>query len=423
MPPRAVDVVRVERVVTGGRGLVRLGEEIRFVDGALPGELVEVEWDPQSKRAARLVVLEASAGRRESPCPWARSCGGCDFLHVDEATQTAMRVAIVREQLQHAMRTDVDVESVPASTATRYRTRARLHLEVRGGRTTVGYFAPRSKSIVSVDSCLVLADGLLGAARAVAEAWRSAVVASSAELSVAFGAGGRPVVDVVAAQDPPTGAMAHLANLIGGSLAGVSLRLPGAAKPIRLGDPRPVQKGLDGRPMVLASGGFGQPSDEGALTLAKLVVELAAPTDRTVLELHAGSGTFSVGLAALAKDFASIEENADAVECARGNLATRGLRGRLRVGDAETANIPSGLDVVVLDPPRQGAKLASPNIARARPKRVVYVSCDPATLARDLQPFRDAGYGIERALAVDLFPQTSHVETVVALRRPRGGRA
>jgi 23S rRNA (uracil1939-C5)-methyltransferase len=94
----------------------------------------------------------------------------------------------------------------------------------------------------------------------------------------------------------------------------------------------------------------------------------------------------------------------------------------LRVGDAETAAIPPGLDLVVLDPPRQGAKLASPNVARARPKRVVYVSCDPATLARDLQVFRAEGYSIDRALALDLFPQTSHVETVVALQRARPGR-
>jgi 23S rRNA (uracil1939-C5)-methyltransferase len=423
----AHDVARVERVVTGGRGLVRIGDEVRFVDGALPGELVEIEWDPKSKRARRLVVLEPAASRREPPCSWARSCGGCDFIHADEATQAAMRVGIVREQLEHAMRTEVDVESVPASRVTGYRTRTRLHLEVRGKRAAVGYFAPRTNVLVPIEACLVLADGLLSSARAVAEACvptegERAPRELSAELSVAFGTGGLPVVDMVAAQDPPSSTVTRLVALVGSTLAGVSLRLPGASRPVRLGDPRPIQVGLDERPLVLASGGFGQPSDEGARALAKLVMELAAPTDRAVLELHAGSGTFSVGLAASAKSFSSIEESPEAVDCARENLAARGLRGKLRVGDAESATIPTGLDVVVLDPPRQGARLASPNVARARPRRVVYVSCDPATLARDLQEFRAEGYSIDRAIALDLFPQTSHVETVLALHRARPGR-
>ena len=423
----SVDVARVERIVAGGRGLVRVGEEVRFVDGALAGELVEIEWDPKSKRARRLVVLEASPARREPPCAWARSCGGCDFIHADEATQAAMRAGIVRDQLEHAMRAKVVVESLPASEATGYRTRARLHLEVRGKRATVGYFAPRTNALVPIEACLVLGEGLLDAARAVAEACvptagERAPRELSAELSVAFGAGGLPVVEVVAAQDPPASTVGRLAARVGVSLAGISLRLPGASQPVRLGDPRPVQVGLDDRAVVLASGGFGQPSDEGARVLGKLVVELAAPAERTILELHAGSGTFSVGLAAGARAFSSIEENASAVDCARENLTARGLRGKLRVGDAETATIPTGLDVVVLDPPRQGAKLASVNVARARPRRVVYVSCDPATLARDLQVFRAEGYSIDRAVALDLFPQTSHVETVVALRRARPSR-
>jgi 23S rRNA (uracil1939-C5)-methyltransferase len=423
----ALDVARVERVVSGGRGLVRIGDEVRFVDGVLPGELLEIEWDRKSKRARRLVVLEASPARREPPCPWARTCGGCDFIHADEKTQTAMRVDVVREQLEHAMRANVAVESLPASRATGYRTRARLHLEVRGRRAVVGYFAPRTNSLVPIEVCLVLSEGLLSAARAVAEACvpresERAPRELAAELSVAFGAGGLPVVEVVAAQDPPASTVSRLVDLVGPSLAGVSLRLQGASRPLRLGDPRPIQVGLDGRPLVLASGGFGQPSDEGARVLAERVVELAGPAARAVLELHAGSGTFSVGLAAAAKTFASIEESPEAVECARENLTERGLQGKLRVGDAETAAIPPGLDLVVLDPPRQGAKLASPNVARARPKRVVYVSCDPATLARDLQVFRAEGYSIDRAIALDLFPQTSHVETVVALQRARPAR-
>ena len=157
--------------------------------------------------------------------------------------------------------------------------------------------------------------------------------------------------------------------------------------------------------------------------MSNTVVELAAPAGKTVFELHAGSGTLSVGLAKDAASFSSIESASPAVQCAKENFALRGLSGKLRVSDADALAIPAGLDLVVLDPPRQGARKVCENIARARPKKVVYVSCDPATLARDLEVLGAANYVAERVLTLELFPQTSHVETVVALTRAARGKA
>jgi 23S rRNA (uracil1939-C5)-methyltransferase len=141
-----------------------------------------------------------------------------------------------------------------------------------------------------------------------------------------------------------------------------------------------------------------------------------------IVELFAGSGTLSVLLAAMTDSFVAVESDEDAVRCARENLAARGLSGKVTVTDADAYPIPPRAEVVVLDPPRAGAPGASRSIAASRVDRVVYVACDPTTLARDLGGLVRAGYALTHLETVELFPQTSHVETVARLVRRRGGR-
>jgi len=196
------------------------------------------------------------------------------------------------------------------------------------------------------------------------------------------------------------------------------------------GDPRPVLEGADGEPLVIAAGSFAQPSDQGANHLAKRVLELcrkdpddALPTSAsslgTVVELFSGSGTLSILLARAATAFFSVESNEDAASAARQNLSARGLSGKVTVTDADAFVISPNADVVVLDPPRSGAAGASAAIASSRVSRVVYVACDPATLSRDLGTLVRSGFALTHLETVELFPQTSHVETLARLVRVR----
>ncbi len=209
-----------------------------------------------------------------------------------------------------------------------------------------------------------------------------------------------------------------------GELAGARVALAGAAKPAMFGDPRPVQVGFDGETLVLPAGGFAQPSDQGAAALATRVSAMARADDKDVHELFAGAGTLTVALARTAR-VSSIEIDGAAVACARENLARRELAAKLSIGDAETAAVPKRAEVVVLDPPRTGAAGACRAIAIAKPKRVVYVSCDPPTLARDAKILAGAGYALRDLETFELFPQTSHVETVAVFERgkPSAGGA
>lgn len=418
----------VESLAPGGEGVLRLPDgRVAFVPRAIDGERVRVHIEAErgKKRAARLLeVVVPSPDRVEPACAFHKRCGGCDWMHIDAAAQGARHAAIVRDLLSRVAPTPEPVVHVLDGVAA-LRSRARFGLRVERGRAKLGMRAERSHDVVDIDRCLVVEDGLLNAARAVASWVFSRSL--SGEIAVAFGRrdGLRmPVVSVELSGDPEPSFFALLEKATSGGdafqLAGARVTLLRAARPMSFGDPRPVQLGWDGEPLVIDAGGFAQASDAGGVLLAERARALAKPEAAKVLELFAGSGTLSVALAKDARSFASVEQNPDAVTCARENLRARGLEGTLRTADAESVKVAPGLDVVVLDPPRAGAPSACAAIASAKPRRVVYVSCDPVTLARDAKALVSAGYRVAAVEVAPLFLHTSHVETIVLFDRSKG---
>jgi len=168
----------------------------------------------------------------------------------------------------------------------------------------------------------------------------------------------------------------------------------------------------------LAPGGFAQVSEAGGNLLAQRVAALAdVANGGRVVELFAGAGTLSVLLAAQTAQFVAVEQSPEAVACLRDNLSARGLEGTVRQADAEHFVIPRPTRVVVLDPPRTGAPRAIAATAAARPRQILYVSCNATTLTRDAVVLTDAGYSIDRIELFELFPQTHHVEVVMRFAR------
>jgi 23S rRNA (uracil1939-C5)-methyltransferase len=163
------------------------------------------------------------------------------------------------------------------------------------------------------------------------------------------------------------------------------------------------------------SGSFSQANDGINQRLVEQVLALAEPTGMRVLELHCGMGNFTVALAKDAETLIAVEQHAGPAQACRANLAARGLKARVVETDASRA--PKGrYDVIVLDPPRQGARaLFEDSGFWHDTRRIVYVSCDTATLARDLHLACQRGYRIDRMIAFDMFPQTAHLESVVRL--------
>jgi 23S rRNA (uracil1939-C5)-methyltransferase len=423
--------VRIASLAAGGAGVARLANgTVVFVTGAAPGELVEIAVDRTVKppRGRVLRVLEPSPERAVPPCPHVGVCGGCDWMHLSPAAQQKGHADIVRDALGHALPGVTLPEIVVhAAVAERgYRTRARLFLKTDRHGVHVGYRAAGSHELAAIDACVVLdptiaavvADlgGVLAGAR------------GEGDVRLARGHGGLPVISLSWKGEIASATWAALdARIAGGAWAGAEVALAGTGRPATFGDPRPVILAADGLPLVIAAGGFAQPSDEGAAMLARRVDELSREPPRpesperprNVLELFAGSGTLSVLLARGAASFSAVEVAADAAAAARENMHARGLAARISAGDADAVVIAGDTSTVVLDPPRTGAPGAARAIAASSARVVVYVACDPVTLARDLAVLTSRRLAITDIETFELFPQTSHVETVVRLARAR----
>ena len=369
-----------------------------FVRHALPGERVRAvvtEGEPGSSywRADAVEALEASADRVEPPCPWAGPgrCGGCDLQHVALPAQRAWKAAVVREQLSRLAGLDLDVVVEPVAgdvDGLGWRTRVQFAVDDEG---RAGLRRHRSHEVVHVDRCRI-AHPLVDAAQVTVREWPGV---SSVEVSASVATGETLVL--------PDGR-----------------RGPG---------PDAVTERVGGRDFRVTGGGFWQVHPGAAVALQDAVVEALDPRPgERVMDLYAGVGLFAAALAervAPSGTVAVVEAGTQAAADARHNLA--GLTGvrveRGRVDHVLRRRHLQRADLVVLDPPRSGAgKAVVSLLGRTGARRIAYVACDPAALARDVRWFGERGYALSSLRAFELFPMTAHVECVALLEpvRPRG---
>lgn len=394
----------------GGDAIVETADGNVFVAHAVPGDHVRITRPKRARgalHASLLAVTRPSLDRVDAPCPYVRTCGGCPLMEGTIALQRATKREVVSKALGH----DAPIEH--AGDDLGYRVRARLGFDARG---RLGYRRAGSSAVVDVARCVVLAPPLAGALETSREALRP-VLAGEGELRLAMGEGERPVMRVVSDVAQPPAVYAALEALVrDGVIAGASVLAGGATKPAVIGDPRERTRAFDGGVLVGTDGGFSQANRAVNARLVELARGFARTQGASVLELYAGHGNLTVALAPGARAYTAVERDPEAAAALGENVAARGLDVRVRAVDA--ARAPSGaVDVVVLDPPRAGAADAIAGILRAAPSRVVYVSCDPGTLARDVRALVAQGYALREAVALDMFPHTPHVETVAWLER------
>jgi 23S rRNA (uracil1939-C5)-methyltransferase len=401
--PTAAVTVEVTALAAGGDavGRQRGGDadgRVTFVPLAAPGELVKARLVREQKRVAwaELVAVEApSAARVPPPCPLFGRCGGCQWQHVDLETQRAQKGAIVSRAL------GVEVGAARAAGPPfGYRDRARLAVgRDEAGAPAIGFRARRSHAVVDVAACPLLSP----AAAAALPAVRAAAAGLPAGAEVALQAGrdraGAPVVAaLVGGRVLHVGAGAGAAVVAGSGFAADDPAGFAADDPAGFVDV--AEPG--GRPLWIPPGAFAQVGGAGNAALVALVAAALGEQPGRVLELHAGSGNFTRLLVARAPVVAASEADARAV-----------ARGRANVPEAawSPAAAGGGADTVVIDPPREGLDAAGLAQAAAG-RRLVYVSCDPQTMGRDAARLAARGLRLASAVAVDLMPQTHHVEVV-----------
>lgn len=413
---------RIESLAHGPHGIARIDGKVHFVRGAAPGDEVEleVEEDHRSFAYARVTrVVVPGIARREAPCPYLPRCGGCPWQHVEYAAQTAAKEESVRDLLSRVGGVDAAVLRPIVRAAREYGYRRRLSLRVADRE--VGFLAAASHDLVPVEHCLLGSERLDGAiplARAFVQALGTRI--NRVEI-VATGDDDR--VAIVAQAD---GEMVATDAEVGEALLRREPRL--AALVLRgkrfrrvWGNDRVRVPLVDGDEMCLRAGDFSQVSDHGNAELIRLVLEhAAAAKHHRVADLYAGAGNLSLPLARRAGAVIAVERTPTSVEAARENARRLGIT-NLELATGPTETVLRGwtkrglrLDTVVLDPPRSGAAEAMPALLALAPSRIVYVSCNPATLARDLKTL-SRGYRVELVQPIDIFPQTYHVEAVALL--------
>jgi 23S rRNA (uracil1939-C5)-methyltransferase len=408
----------VRDLVSSGDAVIETASGVVFAHGGLPGETVRVRLDGKAGRVRRgriTAVLAPSSARREPPCQYAERCGGCSLMHAEPETQRALQRGFLQSALAKAG-CEVTVRFTSSELTLGYRARARLAFKRLGNRTLLGFHRDRSADLVDIDACLVLAPPLQ---RALEQVRASLVehLTGEGELSLALGAEQRAVV-VLRAEAMQTPAFYRAAEgLLGERIAGVALYIGGVSQPASFGDAREWSPGFDGSPLEGPIGGFSQAHRSINQTLVTRVAELAQSEGMRVLELYAGSGNFTIALASGALSYTAVEQSPAAMRALRQNLATRSLQAKLVEGDAAKSLAGPTLDVVVLDPPRTGASGVLTALLPRKPRRIVYVSCDPATLARDLGEVLPRGYALRWAEAFEMFPQTADLESVVLVER------
>ena len=407
----------------GPHAIARHGARVVFVPGVAPGDRVCVRLVEERGSYARAEVVHRCAlgpAYREPPCPWVAACGGCPWQQVAYRTQLEAKALNVRDALGRIARV-VAARELPIIAAPRewgYRHRVRLHV---GRGHQLGYMEPRSHRIVEIGACAV-ADPLLSAL--LAPLRRLLPALATGLRSIELMTNGRGGVVVLASADDryrETDA-ATIVRFLRDVTSVTAVHLAGRVWKRSFGDPTITVVPDDAAPPIRQQpGSFTQVNAEANRLLVRTVAALAAPAAR-VLDLFCGAGNLSLPLAHAGARVLGVDRNREAIADAAGNAAVAGLtRARFETNAADRFLRQQGLagaELIVLDPPRSGAAAVAAQLARLRPPRILYVSCDPATLARDVGTLAAAGYEVDRMQPIDLFPQTEHVETVLeAVRR------
>jgi 23S rRNA (uracil1939-C5)-methyltransferase len=378
--------VEVERILPGGMGLAHAGGKTIFVSLAAPGDRVRVRIEREQGNvlfASIVEILTPSPVRVEPPCPYFGRCGGCDFQQLTYEAQLAAKAEMIRDCLHRIARLEnvPDIVVTPSPDNWRYRVRATWQIDKE--QRTIGYYERGSRRVCDVVDCAVLRPELQQKLEQVrATEW-----------------------------DRFPHDLKHLDAVAGEN--GVSLS--------------PAFAEFHTNELTLTVGDEVYHYNADAFfqinpsLLAPLIeFALGDATGKRVLDLYCGVGLFTLPLARQFQNVIGVEANAAAARFARRNLQRAGLTNARVIAATVTdwfrSGTPAPVDFVLLDPPRAGAESAVVRgILKLQPAQISYVSCDPATLARDLKKLIAGGYVVNSIAAFDLFPQTHHVETVVRL--------
>ena len=425
------------------RGVAKLNGKTIFVNNALPQEIAQIRITQDKAHFAEAQVeqiVQPSPYRRAPACPHYGDCGGCTMQHVEFTAQVAMKQRVFEEQLQRIGKVQPESLLPPVyGTPWHYRSRTRLAVHTSAnGKVVLGYQAKRSHKIVGINQCLLLPEHVSGCLGIIHDALQDMVNVQpkvgirSVEISVGEGV---TAVNIVSQKRQPENVLCALSGCLNRGAGGKTVwqvwQQIGNAKPQAVSphDAPPLVFRLPefGLTMPFQLGDFTQinlPLNE--IMVARAVRYLDPQPHERIADLFCGLGNFTLPLAKRAAEVVGIEGSAALTQRAVANARANGLPNAqfasadLFAATPETLAALGRFDKMLLDPPRAGAFAVVQALhAPYLPQRIVYISCNPATLARDAAVLASKGYRFATAGMMNLFPQTSHVEAIGVFERAK----
>ena len=429
-----IEDLEITGLVHGGRGIGRCDGKAVFVPMTAPGDRVvcrAIRSKSHYVEAELVNVIEPSPHRRVPPCPYFGTCGGCQWQHLPYPSQTRWKEKIFFDQMLRSKSASEAclLPIVPAPDEWHYRNRVQFKCDMTENGLVVGFYRPNSHFVVDIEHCLLLSAQIQGVLNILRE-----------ELPGAPCPDCIPQVDVAAGDD---GALRVLLHALPKARHQLRVWLHDFAERHQIN--ACLQSGrketielvygeadlsvfVDQPPITMSygPGGFAQVNPaQNRNMIAEMLAILDLQGTEDVLDLFCGMGNFSLPIARRAGRVTGVESYPPSVASAVNNAAANDLRNvAFHAADASTVMTRGNIDafdLVVIDPPRSGSYQSSQEMLKIRPRRILYVSCDPATLTRDLKPLVYDGYQVVSSRPFDLFPQTWHIESMTLLRRPDAG--
>lgn len=419
--------LRIESLANGGNGIARQQGRVIFVPGAFPGDVVLCQLTKEKKNyaEARVVeLLQSSPQRRTPPCPVAGECGGCQWQQLPYAEQLNWKQRLFADTLERQAGVDPQLlrQIVSSVQEWGYRSRVQIKCFLSSNGFITGFYRPKSRYVVAIDQCPLISPKLNELLTELRERLASSQFACQI-----------PQIDLAIGDDKATRAVIHYLGTQQSGL--IALLRPLAEQScfdlfIQAGSKRKLTRVCGtgnlkisvAEPEILlnyAVGGFAQINLAQNRQLVAAVLEAAQlKGDERILDLYCGMGNFSLPLARQAAYVCGVEDYTVSIEMARRNAVENVIdNAEFHVMQAEEAlqSLKSNFDILVLDPPRSGAYAVVKQLLRQPINKVIYVSCDPQTLARDLKALLNAGYQLLSSQAFDMFPQTFHIESLTVL--------
>ena len=418
--------VSIEKLAPTGEGVARTAEGVGFVEGALPGETVEAEVLQEKKRfwfGRAVSILTPSPDRCAGPHT---GCAGCDWSHLSSGAARRVKPELFLETMERIGGLDRalfgDLPIVPSPAA--YRIRSRFHVEGEAATTVVGFHAPRSHRVAAAQACEALTLEMRKALPELERRLGDAGVSTEEIATLETPDAARRIASVRLRGQPPALQAQGLAAALGELFEGVRVRDARGTLQGRHGADR-LAISIEGRVFEVSADSFFQVNRHLAPRLSSDVrAEAKQVRGGLALDAYGGVGFMAGALLDAGHRVVSVEESALSADDARRSRKAWGAGQTWRIEASAIGRFlaagPESFDLVVADPPRAGLGMGlARELATRTRERFLYVSCEPATLARDLAVLLDAGFGIARARLYDLFAFTHRVEAMVTLTRRR----